>query len=1084
MRSPKNLLILFSFLVFPASTAFSQCADSTLVNQYIENSYSLREQEDVAGAKIQLGEALKLTSAGSCLVYRLWVLSEQLYYGHFLQDFDYLALVSAHADELVAGQSIEEGSQEEELLLIVRQYQATFLYEAGQYEQAYSAYGDIFRLLENREPLTYEGAKSLENATLYRASILKVWGEAVSAREWYLKSLDYSQACQGFQPLESVKYLTYKHIGDCFLLQGQRDQAISFYRQGYFSLRRFLRQHPGETPRLVNRQATLLDALAGYFLETQQYDSAWTYLSIGLRLNASPEMATRLRMREASYLQGKGLWEEALQSIAQTLDQRKAFYGPRHVSVAQTLLLKSELQVGAGRLQAALHTVREAKEMLADGAATRDLIRALDLQSELLWEVWQEEPGPETQAFLEEAFSCISQAMDLLDTLGRSYLEPRDKRFLVDRSYPLYERAILISLAMDVLQPGKGHAEEAFLWAEKSKAILLNEFIRRSRETAFQMGEEETGSTLRHQIAQLRDQLETELDRRQPVLEKIRSLRNELAGLNTAYDRLVSGNALPAILPAQMPDIGTIQRELLGKNEGLLEYFLGDRFLVTFLLTSDGLQVKSVSRPEGLNEQIQEWVQSISHYYDLKGDAHAAALKTYQDGGSKFYRLLVGPVENQLPEQLWIIPDGALALLPFEALLTREVKPNDENFSAYPFWIREKVLAFGFSASSLLEQQSHPNKRAPRGLLAVAPEFAVSGSAGQPLAARLNAGALYFNIPQARSICRSWRGDSLLNEAATEAQFLEKASQYRILHLATHGQANLAQGERSFLLLGGGLDTLFAWELMTQSFPAEMVVLSACETGAGQLRRGEGVVSLAWSFAAAGARSVVTSLWSVYDRSTALLMEEFYARLAQKSPKNQALHDAKMALLHNPEYAHPVHWAAFVAEGKMDPLQKGEGLLSWDRKKNLTMLNNIVQHTHSGLRWILLILLLWTIYSAFKNWQGGAAFTDDDRKRGLFTMIAAHVQLLLGLVLYFTSSYVKFTGDMMKDPLLRFYSVEHIFMMLIAITLITLGYVRAQKKESDTAKFKTQFFFLFFALLIILAAIPWPFREGLSGAWF
>ncbi|MCB9283922.1 MAG: cytochrome B [Lewinellaceae bacterium] len=145
---------------------------------------------------------------------------------------------------------------------------------------------------------------------------------------------------------------------------------------------------------------------------------------------------------------------------------------------------------------------------------------------------------------------------------------------------------------------------------------------------------------------------------------------------------------------------------------------------------------------------------------------------------------------------------------------------------------------------------------------------------------------------------------------------------------------------------------------------------------------------------------------------------------------------------------------------------------------------NIIQHVHSGLRWVVLILLIWAAFSAFKNWRSGASFTDSDRKRGLFTMIAAHFQLLFGVVLYFISPYVKFTAETMKDPVARFYTVEHISLMLIAIVLITLGYLRAKRQTTDTARFKTQFYFFAIALLLILVAIPWPFREGLSGSWF
>lgn len=145
---------------------------------------------------------------------------------------------------------------------------------------------------------------------------------------------------------------------------------------------------------------------------------------------------------------------------------------------------------------------------------------------------------------------------------------------------------------------------------------------------------------------------------------------------------------------------------------------------------------------------------------------------------------------------------------------------------------------------------------------------------------------------------------------------------------------------------------------------------------------------------------------------------------------------------------------------------------------------NILKHAHSGIRWIVLILLILAIVNAFRKWQAKRTYEENDRKLSLFAFIATHVQFLLGLILYFISPYVQFASDTMKDSLLRFYTVEHITMMIFAIGLITVGYSRAKKKETDNDKFKTTFTFYLIGLILILISIPWPFRSGLGGAWF
>lgn len=143
----------------------------------------------------------------------------------------------------------------------------------------------------------------------------------------------------------------------------------------------------------------------------------------------------------------------------------------------------------------------------------------------------------------------------------------------------------------------------------------------------------------------------------------------------------------------------------------------------------------------------------------------------------------------------------------------------------------------------------------------------------------------------------------------------------------------------------------------------------------------------------------------------------------------------------------------------------------------------ILKHAHSGLRWILLLLLLAVVVNAALNFSARNGYREKDRKLGLFALIFTHLQLIFGLILYFTSPKVQFASGMMKDSMLRFYAVEHLTMMIIAIALITIGYSRAKKKVEAAAKFKITFWYYLIGLVVILLAIPWPFR-GLGAGWF
>jgi hypothetical protein len=131
-------------------------------------------------------------------------------------------------------------------------------------------------------------------------------------------------------------------------------------------------------------------------------------------------------------------------------------------------------------------------------------------------------------------------------------------------------------------------------------------------------------------------------------------------------------------------------------------------------------------------------------------------------------------------------------------------------------------------------------------------------------------------------------------------------------------------------------------------------------------------------------------------------------------------------------------------------------------------------HSHSGLRWVVLLLLLAAIFNAGTKMGGKASYTDKDKKLGLFALIFSHIQLVIGIALYFISP---------KVQTFRFFRMEHLAMMIIAIALITFGYIRAKRKTDPVGKFKTTFWFYLIALLAILAGIPWPFM-GYGSAWF
>ena len=148
--------------------------------------------------------------------------------------------------------------------------------------------------------------------------------------------------------------------------------------------------------------------------------------------------------------------------------------------------------------------------------------------------------------------------------------------------------------------------------------------------------------------------------------------------------------------------------------------------------------------------------------------------------------------------------------------------------------------------------------------------------------------------------------------------------------------------------------------------------------------------------------------------------------------------------------------------------------------------HDILKHTHSGLRWVVLILLLYAIYNAFHKKKNSIDYTQGDRKLNLFAMISCHLQLTLGLILYFTNEGIMAAwsnlGAIMKISAARHMVIEHLFGMLIALVLITIGHSKSKKLTESKAKHNKIFVFYLIGLIIILASIPWPFG-GWGNLW-
>jgi CHAT domain-containing protein len=207
-----------------------------------------------------------------------------------------------------------------------------------------------------------------------------------------------------------------------------------------------------------------------------------------------------------------------------------------------------------------------------------------------------------------------------------------------------------------------------------------------------------------------------------------------------------------------------------------------------------------------------------------------------------------------------------------------------------------------------------------RELLAVGnPDFtALSGNGGEPLAplphAEAEVRAIGARIKDSRKVVLTGKAAS---EASVKRELHSEAP--RVVHLATHGLVDPAQPARSSVALAaddaddGYFHTL---EILATPTRSDLVVMSACESARGKVSRGEGVVGLSRAFLAAGAESVVASLWAVSDESTSELMRIFYDHMfGKKQSASKSLREARLAFIEGGKFAHPFHWSPFIVTG-------------------------------------------------------------------------------------------------------------------------------------------------------------------------
>jgi CHAT domain-containing protein len=323
-------------------------------------------------------------------------------------------------------------------------------------------------------------------------------------------------------------------------------------------------------------------------------------------------------------------------------------------------------------------------------------------------------------------------------------------------------------------------------------------------------------------------------------------------------------------------------------NEKILKYYVSGAKVFGIIIGNQRVDLKLVGSLEKLNLLVNDFKDCLS---DPKCTVDALAQALYVQ--------LLKPFELERKDQLIILPAGSLNYIPFEALKNEK---GELVLANHP-------VSYTYSLKLFNVQRQKDKLKLTNFLAAYAPNYSSEIYAG-----------IKNNQKEAISIAHNMNGELFIGPDASKKSFIENMTNFQIHHLALHAEQDAFTFENSALIFSND-ERMEFYELYNLHFPAELVVLSACNSGIGSLEPGEGLMGLAKALTYAGVYATVNSLWAVSDKETGVLMTKFYEQLKKGVSKDEALRMAKLEFIQqNPLKTHPYFWAGFTLNGNAAPI--------------------------------------------------------------------------------------------------------------------------------------------------------------------
>lgn len=762
-----------------------------------------------------------------------------------------------------------------------------------------------------REVGDQEGeAKTLANIAV-RYSRLGQWQKALNYDQ---KSLEILRKL-GVKPMEAQ---VLNNIGTTYGHLGQNNEALSYHQKALY-IAREVQAQPLE--------ASALSGIATAYNSLRQFENAINYYekAIDIKRDVGDREGECHALNALGItLQNAGRHQEAIDLHRQALNIARKIGSPKEEGHALNSL--GHIYYQLNQWDDAISTYQQALKILEKAGHLEEKGRILDGMARVYTylERWQEACDYFDLACEEFEHLRSELVSDDTRTSFFSTAENTFQNYIYLLMY-LYQRTPknwLLLKAFHICERGRARSllfllgeKLADIWRNVDPALiaqkrgLLAELTQIQNRLIQPMLSEKERSRLLSQ----RDEFDLQL----------RQLEAQIRFTNPSYATLTQPEPFT---------LQEVQEQVLDEETVLMEYALGIEASYLWVVTKHEFEVYFLPPKDEIEHKVRELRAAILDTIVCK-----------YPYGYELYCMLVQPAEKLLKhKRLIIIPDGILYYLPFELLLTEPQKEMAKlNYTILPYLVRRHAIAYAPSATllSTLKQNIHHasllRSNQQKFIAFADPLFTNESESGVMLRSALSQTRYSGLCPlpatriEAESIAKLFgEGKVTLrlgSEATKRAAQSAEMKAYDYVHFATHGLLNEEKPQFSGIVLtpddeGDGF--LQTFEIFNIDLKADIVVLSACQTGLGKIVSGEGVIGLTRAFFYAGASTVCASLWSVADESTADLMQKFYKKLvavkhddSDPIDKVEALQQAQIEMITEGKWSSPYYWAPFVLIG-------------------------------------------------------------------------------------------------------------------------------------------------------------------------